>query len=172
MAEPPNRVPSDPSPPPDSDGGVEAFPRPQRNIDDEVDAGAAPPLDTSRCQMCGGDLRLTRASGRPRREDHIPECINFSDAVDVMNYVQELKRAVNNLEGSGKTRSDRARRKFFETYIDRLTEAACTSDVCIAECEARYKFLSEHKNVPAEDLAMLRHSSEISTNRDSDPFNF
>ena len=83
-----------------------------------------------RCAGCGGSLYHTKAKGEPRQEDHEQGCEAFVRAMQVMRYVDELKRSASQsaaLWGRG-----RRRRKYLRENAHKLSVAACTSDPVVA----------------------------------------
>jgi len=78
-----------------------------------------------RCARCGGLLHYTKAKGQPRQEDHEQDCEAFIRAIQVMRYVDELKRSASESAVIwGRTR----RRRYWQENAKKLSVAACESD--------------------------------------------
>lgn len=78
-----------------------------------------------RCARCGGPLYHTKAKGQPRHEDHEQGCEAFISAIQVMRYVDELKRSASESAVAwGRT----WRRRYLRANAQKLSVAACTSD--------------------------------------------
>lgn len=99
-----------------------------------------------RCVQCGGPLYHTKTKGQPRQEDHELGCEAFIRAMQVMRYVDELKRSASESAVAwGRT----WRRSYLRANAQKLSAAACASDpvaeisaLCDlyrAECQTRGK---------------------------------
>ena len=78
-----------------------------------------------RCARCGGPLYHTKTRDQPRQEDHEQGCEAFIRAVQVMRYVDELKRSASESAVAwGRT----WRRKYLRENAKKLSVAACESD--------------------------------------------
>jgi hypothetical protein len=99
-----------------------------------------------RCAQCRGSLFHTKLKNQPRQEDHEQGCVAYITAIRVMQYVDELNRAVSQPD-QGAWRSTRRRRKYLRENAKKLSEAACEGDPAAkitalgdgyqAECEKR-----------------------------------
>jgi hypothetical protein len=88
------------------------------------------------CTGCGGHLYRTKDAGEPVEEDHEPGCEVFSRAVQVMLYVEQLKRAAT-------AGADRRRRRYLQKSAKDLTTAACTDDVVLAITKLAHRYEKE-----------------------------
>ena len=78
-----------------------------------------------RCAQCGGPLYHTKSKGQPRQEDHERGCEAFIRAMQIMRYVDELKRSASESPLAwGRT----WRRRYLRASAQKLSVAACASD--------------------------------------------
>jgi hypothetical protein len=78
-----------------------------------------------RCVRCGRPLYHTKSKGQPRHEDHEQGCEAFIRAIQVMRYVDELKRSASE---SAVAWRPTWRRRYLRANAKKLSEAACASD--------------------------------------------
>ena len=94
-----------------------------------------------RCARCGGSLYHTKTKGQPCQEDHEQGCEAFIRAIQVMRYVDELKRSESAV-ARGRTWR---RRRYLRENAKKLSVVACEGDpvaalgalgdLCEAECQ-------------------------------------
>jgi hypothetical protein len=79
------------------------------------------------CARCQGRLYWTKMKGQPRQEDHEQGCEEFTTAVRMTRYADQLKRAASE-PNQGGWRSNRRWRKYLLENAKHLSTAACQSD--------------------------------------------
>jgi len=125
--------------------------------DGEAPAPSRNSFRGNRCAGCGGELDLTNATGRPRREDHVPGCKFFDRALKVMRYAKELRQVASEPTGRG---SDRQR--YLQKNAEDLSAAACTGDPvrAVKRLAEKYKAECEKGAKQAEAAEMLMQACQ------------
>jgi hypothetical protein len=128
-----------------------------------------------RCARCGGPLYHTKTKDQPQQEDHEQGCEAFISAIQVMRYVDELKRSASeSAVAGGRT----WRRRYLRANAQKLSAAACASDPVAeisalgdlyeAECQTRGKRAkSPEKTEMAETL--MRACQQLALGQDPAP---
>src|SRR5215469_6084150 len=95
-----------------------------------------------RCARCDKPLYHTKAKGQPRQEDHQQGCEAFIRAIQVMRYVDEVKRSASE---SAVAWGGTWRRRYLRASAQKLSAAACASDPVAAISVLRDLYQAECK---------------------------
>jgi len=128
-----------------------------------------------RCARCGGSLYHTKSKGQPRQEDHEQGCEAFIRAMQVMRYVDELKRSASESPVAwGRT----WRRRYLRANAQKLSVAACASDPVAAisvlgnlyqaECQTRGKRARGREKTAIAEM-LMRACQQLALGQDPAP---
>lgn len=106
--------------------------------------GPPGPFRSNRCVACGGELSGTQATGRPQRDDHLPNCTVFDRALQVMRYAEELRRTASETTGRSVFRADRRQQRYLQKKAKELSAAACADSPALAVGRLARQYEGEH----------------------------
>jgi hypothetical protein len=106
--------------------------------------GPPGPFRSNRCVACGGELSGTQATGRPQRDDHLPNCTVFDRALQVMRYAEELRRAASGATGRSVFRADHRQQRYLQKKAKELSAAACADGPALAVGRLARQYEGEH----------------------------
>ena len=132
-----------------------------------------------RCAGCGQPLYHTKAQGQPRQEDHEQGCEIFSRALQIMRYVDVLKRSAS--ESGALWGRGRRRRKYLRENAKQLSAAACSSDPATAvktlgdlyqaECQTPEQRAKPPEKTQIAEI-LMRACEQLALGKDPAPITF